>query len=556
MNLFRRRRVYVDDLPETHDLRFALIFLLVFVVAVGFLYVVGHQVVGNKIPRGTTVAGVDIGGMTTDEAGITLQDKLGDQLERPITLLSGAKKFRIDPQQAGLVFDIDATLADSSNGGSWDPRHLFQVLIGGGKIEPVIEIDETEFDRAARDIADQVQKPPVNSRVEFQAGRPQLLLGSAGRVLDRGRTRTLLLSALLGDRDRLVLPLATVPPAITVAEADAFRRGPASVAVSDPVTLSIGGRELVVSPRAFAPTLIAKPVKSKLVLTVDAARFGQRLAGRLESLPNQPTDASVGFRDGHPYVIPAKPGITVTWKALAAALSQAITKQGNGRRAKVALVPKPAAFKTADAKALQIEHRVGHFTVVFPASALISANLLFATSSLDGTVLRPGQTLSLNGKVGSDLQTSDLSTALFNAVLLSGFDVGERHAGTSYVNRYPAGRDAAVGSGRDFSFANDSEYGVLVRSWVVQTDPSLPGEVVVELWSTQSWRIKMTTSERYAVTQPTVSRVRGPRCVPQIGVTGFSVDLFQHYYERKNFVRTETIHSEYAGSDTVVCVRR
>ena len=55
MRLWPRRKVYVDNLPKTHDLRFMLVFVVGLAVIFGSLYAVGYAVAGDKLPNGTRV---------------------------------------------------------------------------------------------------------------------------------------------------------------------------------------------------------------------------------------------------------------------------------------------------------------------------------------------------------------------------------------------------------------------------------------------------------------------------------------------------------------------
>lgn len=97
-------------------------------------------------------------------------------------------------------------------------------------------------------------------------------------------------------------------------------------------------------------------------------------------------------------------------------------------------------------------------------------NLSLGARALDGTVLEPGATWSFNAAVGprtaergyvrapayleADLTQSvgggicQLSSTLYDAALLAGLDVVERHPHVRTVRSVPPGRDAAVWYGR------------------------------------------------------------------------------------------------------------
>ena len=78
-----RRKVYLDNLPKTHDLRFAIFFMVGLVAVFGALYGVGYAVAGNTVPRGTTVSDVEIGTLSRGEAETTIRQELVPRLQRP-----------------------------------------------------------------------------------------------------------------------------------------------------------------------------------------------------------------------------------------------------------------------------------------------------------------------------------------------------------------------------------------------------------------------------------------------------------------------------------------
>lgn len=114
-------------------------------------------------------------------------------------------------------------------------------------------------------------------------------------------------------------------------------------------------------------------------------------------------------------------------------------------------------------------------------------NLLLASEKIDGTIIMPGETFSYNQTVGKRTIDSgykeaavyvggqveqgvgggicQLSSTLYNSVLLANLEIVERsnhHFTTSYV---PAGRDATVSWGTvDFKFKNTRSYPIKIES--------------------------------------------------------------------------------------------
>lgn len=68
----------------------------------GVAYGAGLLMNHSDVPKGTTVAGVDIGGGTRDEATTKLENALGKRTEQALKLQVGGKTVAMQPAQAGL----------------------------------------------------------------------------------------------------------------------------------------------------------------------------------------------------------------------------------------------------------------------------------------------------------------------------------------------------------------------------------------------------------------------------------------------------------------------
>ncbi len=114
-------------------------------------------------------------------------------------------------------------------------------------------------------------------------------------------------------------------------------------------------------------------------------------------------------------------------------------------------------------------------------------NLEITTSKINGTVVKNGETFSFNNTVGSPTPDKgyekagifvgnkkskgygggncQVSTTLYDAVLkVDGLKVTERHEHTRNVGYVEKGKDAAVASGWDFKFKNNTGYDIKIYS--------------------------------------------------------------------------------------------
>jgi hypothetical protein len=78
--------------------------------AYAYLWSRDHE---DVIARGVTIAGIDVGGLHAPQARTLLDERLGAQLRRPVTLRYGPHAFTVDPGKAGLRIGVDRMVADA-----------------------------------------------------------------------------------------------------------------------------------------------------------------------------------------------------------------------------------------------------------------------------------------------------------------------------------------------------------------------------------------------------------------------------------------------------------
>ena len=128
------------------------------------------------------------------------------------------------------------------------------------------------------------------------------------------------------------------------------------------------------------------------------------------------------------------------------------------------------------------------YTTEHPCCQPRVTNIHLAADTINGTIVEPGQTFSLNGAlgprttdkgyklapgIGANLEFEDsvgggvsqLSTTLFNAVFFGCYEDVTHTVHALYISRYPMGREATLNyPSIDNKFRNDSHSGVLIRT--------------------------------------------------------------------------------------------
>ncbi|KQW49206.1 hypothetical protein ASC77_10980 [Nocardioides sp. Root1257] len=547
-------------------------------VLVGGAYAAAYFAAGDKVPRGTTVAGVEIGGLTPTAAEDELTAGLEDRVDRPIPVSVDGTTATIDPTDAGLTVDVAATVDQAGGGKSWAPGDLWDYWTGGDEQDPVVTVDQASFDKALDGLADEVGTAATDGAVAFKKARIVVTDPAPGEGFDPEAARTAVLGSYLSEDDEVAeLETTVVQPDIDDADVQKALDTFANPAMSGPVTLVFGDSPVELQPRDFSRALAMKAEGGELVPDLDTDRLTKLVESDV-SEKDKPVDATVELVNGKPRVVPAKPGVTFDPADVSSAFLELVSRNGDDRRMKVEATVAEPEFTTADAKALGIKERVSTFTTYYPYAEYRNVNIGRAAELIDGTVLKPGDTFSLNDIVGErtvengfttgfiisnglfkeDLGggVSQMATTTFNAMYFAGLKDIEHKPHSVYIDRYPEGREATVAWGSvDLRFQNDTDHGVLVHATVQPGSSSSQGVVTVSMYSTKTWDITSKTSPRYNYRSPGTQTQNTEDCVPNTGYDGFDVDVTRYFHHVGDdaVVRSEKFHTSYIASDTVIC---
>ncbi|MGH3370157.1 MAG: VanW family protein, partial [Nocardioidaceae bacterium] len=471
---------------KSNDRRVVTLLLLGLVAIFGGLYVAGYLFTGDKVPQGTTVSGVDIGGLSPASARVELEQELAPRVEQPIVVSAAGHRGTIDPVAAGLRVDYAESVEQAGGGRSWRPSRIWDYLTGGEDLEAIVLVDDTALAAAVERFAKKVDEPAVEGEIVFTNGRAKPRYPEVGRRLDRDASVAAVSESLLDESDDVVpLEVDEAEPEVDEADVRSAMDEFANPAVSAPVILVIGGENVVVRPRAYSRALSMKAQDGKLVPEVDPKALMQAIEPAMGRSSLSPKPATVRLVDGAPKVIPGKNGVTFDPERLAGHFAELVVKRGRGRTFEVKAVVDRPDFTTKEARGLKISEVVSSFTTEFPHADYRNVNLGRAAELVSGTVLKPGVTFSLNDTVGERTAengftkgfiisngvfkedfgggVSQMATTTFNAMFFAGLEDVEHKPHSFYIDRYPVGREATVAWGAvDLRFRNDTDHGVLV----------------------------------------------------------------------------------------------
>ena len=562
-----------DD--ESSGGRVVLLTVLGLAFLVGLLWVAAYAFAGEKVPRGTSVAGIDIGGKSQDDAVQALEDGFADREAIDVTV--DGENVPMTAESAGLSVDYRASVDEAGAERSWSPGRLWDYYTGGGELDPVVSVDESTLGATLDRIDEEHGTPAKEGDVRFVGGAARPVFGEDGEEVDRDAAESALRAAYV-DEGTAELELVTAEPEISRDDVQDALNDFANPAVSGPVVLVFDKTRVKLRPVDYSPALGMKAEDGALVPDLDEKQLTKLVRSRFARTEGAPVDATVRLVNGKPKVVPSKPGVDYDPKDISSAFLALVVKAPGERQMDVKATVKDAAFTTKDARALKITEQVSTFTTYYPYAEYRNTNIGRAAELVDGTVLKPGDTFSLNDTVGERTAengftkgfiisngvfkedfgggVSQMATTTFNAMFFAGLEDVEHKPHSFYIDRYPVGREATVAWGAvDLRFTNDTPYGVLISAKVTPSTPSSQGVVTVSMYSTKYWDITTKTGNRYNFTQEKTRHLSGPECEPNDGYGGFDINVWRYFRKHGSSAleRTEKFHTTYIPSDTVVC---
>ncbi|MFI7597280.1 VanW family protein [Actinoplanes sp. NPDC049681] len=520
---------------------------------------------GGDVPRGTRVLGVDLGGLSRTEAERKLTEALGPRTGDPVTVDLDGEAVRIEAADIALKLNVDLTVGRAIKG-SPSP-------FGERSVAPVIELDKEKLATVLRKQLDPKKVTLKKPGIAWAGLTPKPTYPAAGRALDPAAAAGEIRKAwLTGGTARV--PLVDRPPATNREQVDALVRDLAVPAVAAPVTVRVAGESFTLSPAAIAQGLVFRSDDDgRLTPAIDGKRLHAAAAKEFAKVEKAPADARITLVKGKPSVVAGAAGDMVDLGALGTALL-AVLPTPAPRVVDATRTEQQPAVAEAEIAALGIKEKVSTFTTYFTggASSPRSQNIMTIARAVDGAVVRPGETFSLNGHtgerdyasgyqdapviVGGKLEpgvgggASQFTTTLFNAAYYAGLQDVEHKPHSFYFSRYPAVIESTIFYPTlDLKFKNTTPWGIFIDTSYTSRS------VTVSMWSTKVYdSVKTVRSPRRNITSPpTVHREPGPKCITSSGLPGFTQDAWRVIRKDGKEVKREKFTWRYDPEPRFVC---
>nr|WP_228538836.1 VanW family protein [Nocardia sp. XZ_19_385] len=506
----------------------------------------------GEVPRGTVVAGVDIGGMDKSAADAKLRAALAGRSGQELPIRIGDVQTTLQPSAAGLDVDWDATW-DNIGGQPLNPFTRFASMFTMRTVPVASSIDENALDQqlTALRVHD---RPTVEGTIEFQDAKPVAVPPVPGRELDTPAARTILIDNwVLG----AALDLPVHPAPVTV-QPEALTK-----ALNEVATPAVSADVVFTGKDATGKEATAKLDPAQIATILSFAPDGQGglapkydqniatglLAPQLAPSEVEPKDATFAFTGTTARVVPAVVGNKVNWQKTLDQLPALLLSPA--QRTGQAIYEKVEPKLTTDAaNALKVVEPMGSFTTG-GFSGPSGVNIRTVAAKVNGAVIKPGEVFSLNdftgprgtaeGYVESGIidhgrpstavggGISQFATTLYNAAYFAGMEDAGHTEHSYYISRYPAAREATVFDGAiDLKFRNSTPTGVYIEAVATGSD------ITVRLWGTKTVEVESITGEKTKPTEPnTVKLPKGKDCIASEGAPGFTISDTRVIKDRK-----------------------
>ncbi|MEV4658863.1 VanW family protein [Micromonospora sp. NPDC049301] len=532
----------------------------------------GAWAYAGDVPRGTSVLGAELGGRSRTDAHRELRaelDRRAATLAAPLRVTVGGRTAEINPTDVGLGVDVAATVAAAAEADA----HPVSRLVGSRTVDPVVTVDVDRLDAALRKVLGDQARPMTVPAITYKGTTPKVTQPKPGLAFDPQRSADAVRAGWLAGTP-VTVPLVESQPATTVEELDRLVAELAGPAVAAPVTLRTDKGSVTIPPTAIAKGLRFTADKAgKLTPTVDVKRLRSALGDDLNAIEVPPKDATMTIAGGRPKVTEGRPGQQLDTATLGRDLLAVLPKP-DGREVTGELKSTPPEVTAEKLAGLGIKERVSTFTTRFTGGMASSRSQNIATIAreVDGTIVLPGKTFSLNGHTGErgyaqgyrDAPvildgklvpgvgggTSQFTTTLFNATYYAGMEDVEHKPHSYWFDRYPAVIESTIfWPNLDFKFRNNTQYGLLIDTSYTSST------ITVSIWSTKIYdSVKTEYGPRRNITTPKLIHLEpGPTCIPSNGINGFTQDAFRVIKKGGVVVKREKFTWRYDAEPRYVC---
>jgi vancomycin resistance protein YoaR len=524
----------------------------------------------DGVRAGTMVDGINLGGLSEAQAIAVVEETLGATSTKKFEVVLGDQAVELRPSAAGIVLNAQATV-DQGMARGFNPFTVITDLVGSREIEPVIDVDPDALAEQVSSIAETFDVLPTEPVLTVTAKNISLSRGTDGVTVEQEQLAQTLVAAVLEPRAPIEAPVVTAPPRVSEEVALAAEKL-AQNAVANPVRVSVDGVNITIEPNVIARALSFSQQGSQLSPELDGAVLHASIANELKGAEKPGRDATFKIVKGSPVVVPSVVGTGVSDANLATSVLGVLDNPDPNRSVVVPLGTRDPALTTEAAQQLGITEKLSSFTQQFQYAAYRVTNIGQAAKYVNGTLLLPGETFSMNdtikertvkngytvgtiigpGGVFEDALGGGVSaatTAVWTAAFFAGMEKTDTRAHSLYISRYQPGLEATVAWGIfDMKFTNDTPNAVFITTKMTNSS------MKVTFWGTKQFdEITAEFGERTNIREPQRVVNRTKKCKPQAGIPGFTITVDRVFKNDGQVVEREPMTTVYRAGPEIVC---
>ncbi len=518
---------------KTHlKIKTGLLFLGLFLLSSPLLFYLGYRLTyWNKIFPFVKVANLDLSGKTKEEAEIILNNFIKEQKPANLKLVFENKNWSLSLEELKLDFSPSSSAEKAFLIGR--KESLFHSLEEQKKafwqkinLNLEISLNLELLKEKTATLAGQINLPAIPPTIQVldfpdpKTGEKILIKeGEPGRKLNEGKLQKILYQKLgYLNKKPINLPVDSVLPFITPEMAQETKKR-AEKLLEKKIVLSFDKNSWTIEDKELIDLLSFKN-------NWDKEKISAYTKGLSQSIDRPAQNALFQFQEGKVLNFkPAKDGQKLNQEKTNELIIQALNGLEKNEEDKTAKINLPvllnkAEIATSEVNDLGIKELIGEGNSWFYGS--ISArihNIKLAASKLNGILLSPGETFSLNQTIGDISEATgfkqayiiqqgktilgdgggvcQISTTFFRAALDAGLPIEERHPHAYRVSYYEynsqPGFDASIyAPSADFKFKNDTPAHILIQTSVNTASSKL----TVSFYGTSDGRVAYISKAR------------------------------------------------------------
>ncbi|AWB83054.1 hypothetical protein C3B44_10790 [Corynebacterium yudongzhengii] len=501
-------------------------------VILGGLYAWDYLSNKDNVPRGTTVGGVEIGGMSHAEAEEKLRTELGGVETDPVTVAAGEESSQLIPAEAGLSIDWQATIAQAGEE-SANPIERLRGLLSSQEVPVVSQTDEQALSPELDRVTEELSTEAEDGAVTIENGKPVTKDPVNGQTVEREELHLKVTENWL-DPEGVEVEPQVVEPRINDDVITATIDGPLGEALDGPLTIHGEGGDGVIPQERLGEVISTENAGETIDINVNDEAAQAIFAEQLAETETPPQNAKLN-QDGS--VVPHEDGRVIDWEVTMEDFSARVVGDAD-REWDAAYKDKPAEYTTEEAENATFDQVIGEFTTS-DFSQTSGQNIAVIANQINGVIVNPGETFSVNqftgprgtaqgyveggtienGRAGTAVGggISQFATTLYNATYFAGMEDVAHTPHSYYIPRYPAGREATLYEGAiDLVFRNSNSNPVRIDTEMGSNS------ITVKIRGVKEVNVESIDGGRWAYTEPDERRISGDDCIPSSGNKGFT----------------------------------